>query len=105
LASTASGGKKSLDTDRAIDRIVRLVELEPEESFPEEADFTDPDNSYKLFLALENNTDGWGGWKVVDTLGLAWIEVPETLRHDLLQWRRLKGIGERLKDAENKPPR
>ena len=44
---------------------------------------------------LESNCDGMGGWKVQDTLGMPWIDVPEPLRVDLMTWRWLRRIGER----------
>jgi hypothetical protein len=43
-----------------------------------------------LYIELEANADGWGAWRYLDTLGKPLIELPETLRHDLLVWKRLK---------------
>jgi len=81
------------------------MEHEPDESFPDEFDkitFYDQEGSYRLFLALEGNTDGMGGWQIIDTLGRAWVDLPDALRHDLMQWRWLKGIGERQRIAQIK---
>ena len=75
------------------------MEREADEAFPDfdQIRIVHPDSSYRLFLALENNSDGMGGWKVIDTFGRPWIDLPDALRADLMEWRWLKGIGERLR--------
>lgn len=80
------------------------MDREPDDSFPDwsEIRFADQDFSWHVFLALEGNADGMGGWKVVDTLGDPWIALPEALRADLSTWRWLRGIGERIKSKQNK---
>lgn len=51
-------------------------------------------------------TDAGGrNWRVTDTLGAPWIELPETLRSDLLTWRHLRGIAETIKWKRDHPQR
>ena len=61
----------------------------------DEIRFYDLEASYKLFIELEANADGWGAWRFIDTLGIPLIDVPEILRHDLLVWKRIKSAVER----------
>jgi hypothetical protein len=51
---------------------------------------------------LRGNADGYGGWKVQDTLGCAWIDLPEQLRADLMTWRWLADIAERMVSGQKK---
>lgn len=53
-------------------------------------------------MQFEAMADGMGGWKMVDTVGMPWIDLPEPLRADLLTYKWLRGIGERIK-AKQKP--
>ncbi|HSV86952.1 MAG TPA: hypothetical protein VLH85_10280 [Levilinea sp.] len=61
----------------------------------DEVQFYDQEASYKLFIELEANADGWGAWRFMDTFGKPLIELPDFLRHDLLVWKRLKNAVER----------
>lgn len=66
--------------------------------------YYDQEGSYRLFLALEGNKDGMGSWKIQDTLGCAWIDLPERLRADLMTWRWMMGITETLAEKDKPKP-
>jgi hypothetical protein len=77
------------------------VERGPDEAFPDTATtplrFYDAEGSWHRFTMLEALADGFGGWRVVDVLGQPWLDLPVELTEDLLTWRWLAGIAERVR--------
>lgn len=53
----------------------------------------------------EMTDSGGRNWRVTDTLGMPWLELPEALRSDLLTWRHLRGIAETIKWKRDHPQR
>jgi hypothetical protein len=96
-------GKKS---DQWIDRVISYVEHEPDEAFPDTARqplrFYDAEGSWRIFTLLEALADGFGAWRVADVLGAPWLDLPVELTEDLLTWRWLAGIAERVRAKQNR---
>ena len=74
------------------------ADKEPVEAFPEWQDlhFNDMEGSWHWFTLLEAYADGMGGWRIMDVIGKPLSELPEPLVEDLMTWRWLVGIAQRL---------
>lgn len=94
--------KKSLDWIEAVQWAEKRGTFTQSDSYPEDIYLNDFSEARRTYDLLEAFADGFGGWKVMDTLGKPLVDLPEILVDDLLTLRYLAGISEAIRSKEKR---